>query len=78
MEDVRVPGDDRRPVGNALSETVIRQLPPSYVVALECIANGDSDDDLAERVGVDLSAVPALVRLATAKLLEVQARVENE
>lgn len=65
-------------VHGALSDAVLRLLPLSYVVALQCVADGDDDDVIAERVGVDPAAVPALVRLATAKLLDVQARLAVE
>ena len=55
-----------------LSDDVLRQLPPAYVTVLESVMRGDTDDVIAERLCVDLSAVPALVRLAAAKLLEAK------
>ena len=59
-----------------LPEEVSRLLPRDYVTTLELVAEGATDDEVAATVGVDASAVPALVRLATAKLLQVQARLE--
>lgn len=61
-----------------LPDDVARQLPVAYVTTLELVAEGATDDEVALAVGVDASAVPALVRLATAKLLQVQARPETE
>lgn len=63
-------------VDRVLSDEVIRLLPVAYVAALECVANGDSVETIAERAGVDESAVPALIRLATAKLLQIQAGLD--
>ena len=59
-----------------LPDEVTRHLPKDYVRTLELVAEGATDDEVAATVGVDASAVPALVRLATAKLLQVQARLE--
>jgi len=67
-----------RPVAVPLPADVIRQLPAAYVTTLELVAEGATDDEVAVAVGVDASAVPALVRLATAKLLQVQARLETD
>ena len=50
-------------------------LPPAYVIALEAFAAGESDDDVAARIGVDPAAVRAAVRLATAKLLDATSEV---
>ena len=61
-----------------LPDDVARHLPAAYVRTLELVADGATDDEVAATVGVDASAVPALVRLATAKLLQVQARMEND
>ena len=61
-----------------LPDDVARQLPAAYVTTLELVAEGATDHEVALAVGVDASAVPALVRLATAKLLQVQARPETE
>ena len=60
-----------------LPDEIARLLPRDYVATLELVAEGATDDEVAATVGVDATAVPALVRLATAKLLQVQARVET-
>ena len=61
-----------------LPADVVSRLPRAYVTTLELVSEGATDAEVAERVGVDAAAVPALVRLATAKLLQVQARLETE
>jgi hypothetical protein len=61
-----------------LPDDVSRRLPKAYVTTLELIAEGATDDEVAARVGVDATAVAALVRLATAKLLQVQAHLGSE
>ena len=61
-----------------LPDEVSRHLPRDYVTTLALVAEGATDDEVAATVGVDASAVPALVRLATAKLLQVQARLETD
>ncbi len=48
------------------------RLPEPYVVALEGVLAGLTDAELAERVGIDAAAVPALVRLTTVKLVEIE------
>ena len=44
------------------------RLPNSYRVVLELVAEGRAPEVIAERLGVELEAVPALVELAQAKL----------
>lgn len=61
-----------------LPDDVSGLLPRSYVTTLELIADGATNEEVAAQVGVDASAVPALVRLATAKLLQVQLRLESD
>jgi len=74
MTEVGAPGESSASHrAGVLPGVVSRLLPPSYVTTLECVAAGDSDQVVARRVGVDLAAVPSLVRLAIAKLLDVQA-----
>lgn len=53
-----------------LPEDLVEKLPPAYVAVLDSVCRGDGDDVIAHRLGIDQSAVPSLVRIATAKLLE--------
>jgi DNA-directed RNA polymerase specialized sigma24 family protein len=48
----------------------IELLPPAYAVALRLADAGASDDLIAAGAGVDPTSVPALIRLARAKLAE--------
>ncbi len=41
---------------------------PTYAAALELHDAGFDDEELAQRIGVDPAAVPALLELARAKL----------
>jgi len=59
----------------SVPDDLAAELPAAYVAALESIAAGLSDAEVADRTGVDVSAVPALVRLATARLLTAHAVV---
>jgi hypothetical protein len=52
-----------------VSADVARLLPAGYLAALEAFAGGESDEEVAERIGVHPAAARAAVRLATAKLL---------
>ena len=45
-------------------------LPDAYATALRMQAAGATADDLARRLNIDRDAVPALLRLADAKLAE--------
>ena len=47
-----------------------RRLPAPYAAALALVRAGASDDAIATELDVDVAAVPALVRLAAAKLLD--------
>lgn len=60
---------------DALPEPVRARLPGAYLLTLRCIAVGATDGEIAAQVGVDESAVRSLVRLATAKLLQIQAEL---
>lgn len=53
-----------------LPEDVTRLVPAAYVAALESVAAGGSDDDVAARTGVDPAAARTVVQLAVAKLLD--------
>ena len=53
-------------------------LPAGYLTALEAFAAGESDDDVAARIGVEPAAVRAAVRLATAKLLAALPEPETD
>ena len=44
-------------------------MPTGYLVALAAFAAGESDEAVAERIGVDPAAARSAVRIATAKLL---------
>lgn len=55
--------------------SVARRLPQPYRAALAGVAAGDDDLALAASAGVHPAAVPALVRLALAKLLAAQSDV---
>ena len=57
---------------DGLDDDVARLLPPSYAVALAALLMDAGDDAIAERAGVDRTAVPALITLALAKLREVE------
>lgn len=48
----------------------LSDLPAPYAAVIEGLAEGISDAELAERAGVDPSALPAFVRVAIAKLLD--------
>ena len=48
-----------------------RQLPVGYLLAVAGIASGDTDEELAARVDVDVTAVPTLLCLTAEKLLEL-------
>ncbi len=52
---------------------VSTHLPAEYVRALQGVLAGLSDAELADVVGVDPAAVPALVRIMTVKLVEIVA-----
>ena len=54
---------------------VAARLPVTYLRVIEGVTEGVDDATLAARVEVEVAAVPALVRLALAKLLEVQVTV---
>lgn len=53
----------------SLPAAVRERVPAEYLAVLEGIASGEPDVRLAERAGVDVAAVPSLVRLAAAKLI---------
>lgn len=55
-----------------MQPAVVRALPEPYREVLAGVVAADDDVALAARAGVDPSAVPALVRLALAKLLAAQ------
>jgi hypothetical protein len=56
---------------------VAARLPATYLRVIEGVTEGVDDATLAARAEVEVSAVPALVRLALAKLLEVQESVRD-
>ncbi|MCU1496627.1 MAG: hypothetical protein JWM47_580 [Acidimicrobiales bacterium] len=58
-----------------MQPSVARRLPQPYRAALAGVAAGDDDLALAASAGVHPAAVPALVRLALAKLLAAQSDV---
>lgn len=49
-------------------ETRAAPVNPTYAAALELHDAGFDDEELAQRIGVDPAAVPALLELARAKL----------
>lgn len=62
---------ERSPLGG-LDDDVARLLPPSYAAALAALLADAGDDVIADLAGVDRSALPALIKLALAKLREVE------
>lgn len=59
------------PLGD-LDDDVVRLLPPSYAAALTALLANAGDDVVADLAGVDRAALPALIKLALAKLGEVE------
>lgn len=59
------------PLGG-LDDDVARLLPPSYAAALAALLADAGDDVVADCAGVDRAALPALIKLALAKLREVE------
>ena len=71
----RAPDDARRgrepgTGGDDGLDAQIGRLPAAYAAVLRGILEGVPDAQLAERAGVDPSALPAFVRVAIAKLLD--------
>lgn len=62
------------PAGPSFPPEVEAGLPPVYLQVLRDLAAGADDAVVAEHADVDVAAVPALVRLALAKLDEAQRR----
>ena len=58
-------------------DELARLLPAGYLDALEAFAAGESDEAVAERIGVDPVAARAAIRLATAKLLAAARSVDD-
>ncbi|HEY1737268.1 MAG TPA: hypothetical protein VGI86_01080 [Acidimicrobiia bacterium] len=52
-------------------------LPDAYATALRMRAAGATTDDLAHGLNIDRDAVPALLRLADAKLAEPRPSIER-
>ena len=52
-------------------EAAIARLPAGYADALDAALGGASGDDLAMRLGIPLDSVGPLLRLATAKLVNL-------
>ena len=48
-------------------------LPPAYATALRLRSAGASNAEIAESLGIDEDAIPALLRLADAKVAEHRA-----
>lgn len=59
-----------------IAGTAAELLPAGYLAALEAFVAGESDEVVAERMGVEPVAVRAALRLATAKLLAATADVQ--
>ena len=51
--------------------TALTRLPEPYAAALRLHDRGLDDDQIADQLGIDPAGIPALVRLADAKLARV-------
>lgn len=58
--------------------TAIGRLPTPYAVALRLRESGEPDEVIAEALGIDLMALPALMELAEAKLAAIQRRLDTK
>jgi DNA-directed RNA polymerase specialized sigma24 family protein len=52
----------------ARHRAALEQLPAAYAAALRLRADGASDQRIAEQLEIEVSAVPTLLAVATAKL----------
>ena len=65
---------DDTPAGPSFPPDVEAAIPAVYLRVLRDLAAGEDDVTVAAHADVDVAAVPALVRLAVAKLDEAQRR----